>query len=211
MVFGHRKLFDRTTGARFQMWIVDGFNRWTEDARIETVMKETVQALGLNEKYNKDLTRALSHAYDEAHSEATFIVPESPNPEIVMLQDFIQHWYKDFVFRAWDTLTWAKKGRDNIKALIGTLFQSLCSPEIKCLPHDLTSTMEAEQLLLCWSATADKVEILFQQAETAIHMRPKPAKKANLDDDPIEAATIAAVSIAAGLHGLSGGLSSTGL
>ena len=50
-----------------------------------SLMWETVQALGINEKYSKDINKALSQAYDEAHAEITYIVPESANPEIVML------------------------------------------------------------------------------------------------------------------------------
>jgi len=198
ILFKHRKLFDRTTGARLQVWIVDAFNRWNEEQRVERVMWETVQALGVNEKYSKELNKALMQAYDEAHAETTFIVPESANPEIVMLQEFIAYWYKDFVFRAWDTLSWAKKGRESQKQLTVALFQSLCSPEVKCLPHDLTSSMDAERLILCWSATADKIELLFQQAETAQSMRPKPVKKPKLED-PFAAASAAAATITASL------------
>merc|ERR1712173_78055 len=111
-----------------------------------------------------------------------------------MLQEFIQYWYKDFVFRAWDTLQWAKKGRENIKQLTGALFQSLCSPQIKCLPHELTSTMDVERLLLCWSACADRLEILFTQAEAAASMKPKPGKKAKLED-PLAAASLVAAGL----------------
>ena len=79
--------------------------------------------------------------YDEAHAETTFIVPESTDPEMVMLQDFIQYWFKDFVFRSWEVLNREKQwDREAVKAITGALFQSLCSPDIKCLPYDLVST-----------------------------------------------------------------------
>merc|ERR1712228_996703 len=106
--------------------------------------------------------------------------------------------YKDFVFRAWDTF--AKKGRESGKALSGALFQSLCSVDIKCLPYDLISTMDNERMKLCWSATQDKLDVLFMQAEMASNMRP-PAPKKQKVDDRMAQASAAAAAIAASLPG----------
>lgn len=206
IIFRDKKLFQRTTGARFQIWIVDAFNRWNEEQRIEKTLWETVQALGMSKKHEKAINESLAEAYDEAHAETTFIVPESQNPDMVMLQDFIQYWFKDFVFRAWEVLNRAKMwDRDQVKAICGALFQSLCSPEIKCLPHDLCSQMDAPKLMACWAATAERLEILFQQAEAAAKMKEfqpsaKAAKKAAAGaSDPMAAASAAAASIAANL------------
>lgn len=77
VVFRGRKLFARTTGARFQGWIVEAFNRWNEDQRIEKVMSDTVQAAGLPDNASKDLAKHLTKAYDQAHHETTLIAPES--------------------------------------------------------------------------------------------------------------------------------------
>lgn len=201
IIFKNTKLFHRTTGARFQIWIVDAFNRWCEDQRIEKTIWETVQALGMGKKHEKQVAAALGEAYDEAHAETTFIVPESANPDMVMLQDFIQYWFKDFVFRAWEVLNRAKMWeREQVKAVVGALFQSLCNPEVKCLPHDLVASMDVHKLVGCWSATADKLDILFQQAEAAAKMKEyQPAAKKQKVDDPMVAASAAAASIAANL------------
>jgi hypothetical protein len=167
VVFRGRRLFSRTTGARFQGWIVEAFNRWNEDQRIEKVMSDTVQAAGLNDHACKDLTKHLTKAYDQSHAETTLIAPESETPEMSMLQDFVECWYKNFVVAAWKTLCAnVQGGRDGQMAFTSALFQTLSSPDVNCLPNDLTAPLDPDGMLKVWQQIAEGIDALYGEAET---------------------------------------------
>jgi hypothetical protein len=167
VVFRGRRLFARTTGARFQGWIVESFNRWNEDQRIEKVMSDTVQAAGLDNKAGKDLTKHLAKAYEQAHHETTVIAPECDTPEMSMLQDFIEVWYKNFVAASWKTLCAnVQGGRDGQMAFTSALFQTLSSPDVNCLPNDLTAPLDPERMQKVWQQIAEGIDALYGEAES---------------------------------------------
>lgn len=85
---------------------------------------------------------------------------------MMMLQDFIQHWYKGFVVAAWKTLCASVQGgRDGQMAFTSALFQTLSSPDVNCLPNDLTAPLDGQKMLQVWQNIADNIDVLYQDSE----------------------------------------------
>lgn len=169
LVFKSQKMFRRVTGSRVQTWVSDAYNRWHEEKRVEKAMWETVQMLGLEGKQVKTAWKALENSYDEAIDQTTFVIHEEDVNGLIMLQSFIQYWFKTFVTQIWDSLR--AQGSERIYAMSVSLFQTLCSPEIKALPYDVAGQMDSETIILGWSGSIQKLEVLFAQVEQAKNPR----------------------------------------
>eukprot|EP00928_Gymnodinium_smaydae_P080709 TRINITY_DN64358_c0_g1_i1.p1 TRINITY_DN64358_c0_g1~~TRINITY_DN64358_c0_g1_i1.p1 ORF type:complete len:423 (+),score=98.35 TRINITY_DN64358_c0_g1_i1:99-1271(+) len=163
-LFANSKLFCRMLAPMLPKHVEDSVFRFREDERIQEAIWQTVEKLGLPEKYHKKCKSHLLKAYDEAHVSAPYGTADAETPELGMTKDFTKGWISEFVGRAWDVLENGVGSKEEQIGFVTGLFQSLVHPDRCCLPHDLVAALE-KPLPAEWDFVAEATSAVFVEAE----------------------------------------------
>lgn len=138
-------LFNRTVAPIIVTHVDEAIFRWREEERHQRVMWDAVSMCGIKADYQKKANKHLMSSFEAAHISAKYGTSPAVTPELGMVQDFVQAWLSEFTGRAWDVLNNGialTNVEGQIQCVTG-LFQYLCDPNHSCLPHDLTSQLDA--------------------------------------------------------------------
>jgi len=138
-------LFKRTVAPIIVTHVDEAIFRYREEERHSVVMWDAVSSVGIKADYLKKANKHLGTSFEAAHISAKYGTSPAATPELGMVQDFVSAWLQEFSQRGWDILNNGINNptQDQQVGVLTTLFQYLCDPAHSCLPHDLTSQLDA--------------------------------------------------------------------
>merc|ERR1719223_1698546 len=138
-------LFKRTVAPIIVTHVDESIFRYREEERHGVVMWDAVSSVGIKGDFLKKANKHLQTSFEAAHISAKYGTSPAATPELGMVQDFVSAWLQEFSQRGWDILNNGINNptQDQQVGVLTTLFQYLCDPAHSCLPHDLTSQLDA--------------------------------------------------------------------
>jgi len=181
-IFWGKKLFERVLPPVLRRFVEEAVTRWTEECKVDTMLKEAIGILGIPEEQQKKMYKHLYAAYGEAHLSAAYGMHQVEPPDLGLLQDFIHGWMKNFCERAHDLLENGVGASEEAQTFVlTTLFQHMSDPGRHCLPEDLVKPLEGLNLWEPnWPFISECVSSIFLEraAEAEEYAASKNAPKA---------------------------------